>query len=124
MSTGMPPSLFMMHTVTADDLKAEPQRLLDDARKGQADIVFVEGQPLMLTVPLGPPGSGGADRLELAVSLYEHDLIGLGLAAKVAGVSYSRMIDELGERRIPVVRYDGEDLERELAYVRTLAGGR
>ena len=34
------------------------------------------------------------------------------------------MIDELGRRQIPVVRYSVEDLDRELDYVRTLAGGR
>jgi len=114
-----------MHTVTADELAAEPQRLLEDARKGQADIVLADGEPVMLTVPLGPAAAGSAtERLELAVSLFECDLLSLGLAAKVAGLSYSRMVDELGRRRIAVVRYDEEDLQRELAYVRTLAGGR
>lgn len=113
-----------MHTLTTDDLAQHPERLLDDARKGQADIVLVGGEPLMLTVPLGPAAGSSAERLELAISLYERDLVSLGLAAKVAGLPYSRMIDELGQRRIPVVRYDEADLERELAYVRTLAGGR
>ena len=113
-----------MHTLTPDDLAAEPQRLLDDARRGQPDIVLVEGEPVMLTVPLVPSGGDSVQRLELAISLYERDLVSLGLAAKVAGLSYSRMIDELGQRQIPVVRYGVDDLEQELAYVRTLAGGR
>jgi predicted HTH domain antitoxin len=42
----------------------------------------------------------------------------------VAGLPYSRMIDELGQRQIPVVRYSVEDLDREPAYVRSLAGRR
>jgi predicted HTH domain antitoxin len=113
-----------MQTLTTDELAAQPQRLLDDALKGQADIVLAEGEPVMLTVPLGPAAGSGAERLELAVSLYERDLLSLGLAARVAGLTYSRMVDELGRRRIPVVRYDEDELERELAYVRTLAGGR
>ncbi|MEO7854902.1 MAG: hypothetical protein ABIR94_22035 [Rubrivivax sp.] len=67
-----------MHTFTADDLNAQPQRLLDDARKGQADIVLVEGEPAMLTVPLGAAGGDSVERLSLAISLYERDLVSLG----------------------------------------------
>jgi predicted HTH domain antitoxin len=98
--------------------------LLNDARRGTSDIVTVEGEPIMLTLPLGQNAGSSAERLELAVTLYERDLLSLGLAAKVAGLSYSLMIDELGRRQIPVVRYSVEDLDRELDYVRTLAGGR
>lgn len=113
-----------MHTLTAEELEAQPQRLLDDARNGQADVVTIDGEPAMLTLPLGPAGGDSTERLSLAISLYERDLISLGLAAKVAGLPYSRMIDELGQRQIPVVRYSVEDLDRELAYVRSLAGSR
>ena len=113
-----------MHTLTAEELQRQPQRLLDDARKGQGDIVLVAGEPLMLTVPLGADAGTPAVLLELAVALYESDQISLGRAAEVAGLPYSRMIDELGRRGIPVVRYSAEDLERELKYVGTLAGPR
>ncbi|MDP1532218.1 MAG: UPF0175 family protein, partial [Rubrivivax sp.] len=101
-----------------------PKRLLDDAKQGTADVVTVQGVPVMLTLPLGQAAGSSAERLELAVTLYERDVLSLGLAAKVAGLSYSQMIDELGRRQIPVVRYSVEDFDRELDYVRTLAGGR
>ena len=42
-----------MSTLTAEEVMAYPQRLLNDARRGQADIVLVEGQPMLLTMPLG-----------------------------------------------------------------------
>ena len=113
-----------MSTVTSEELDRQPARLLDDARRGTSDIVTVEGEPVMLTLPLGRNSGSSTERLELAVTLYERDVLSLGLAAKVAGLSYSRMIDELGRRQIPVVRYSVEDLDRELDYVRTLAGGR
>lgn len=113
-----------MHTLTDDELTESPARLLDDARRGESALVTVNGEPVMLTVPLGPAAGNSAQRLDLAVSLYERDLLSLGLAAKVAGLAYSRMVDELAQRGIPVVRYDMDDLERELAYVRSLAGGR
>lgn len=113
-----------MSTLTAEELYAQPQRLLDDARKGQADVVTVDGEPAMLTLPLGPAGGDSSERLNLAISLYERDLVSLGLAAKVAGLPYARMVDELGARQIPVVRYGVDDLDRELDYVRGLAGRR
>lgn len=113
-----------MRTLTADDLAAEPQRLLEDASKGQAAIVLVAGRPVMLTVPLGTDAGSPQALLELAVALYESDQISLGRAAEVAGLPYGRMVDELGRRGIPVVRYGVEDLERELEHVRTLAGPR
>lgn len=113
-----------MHTLTADELNAQPQRLLDDARRGQPDIVLFEGEPAMLTVPLGDQTGTATTLLELAVALYESDQVSLGRAAEVAGLPYSRMIDELGRRNIPVVRYSVEDLDRELEHVRTLAGSR
>jgi predicted HTH domain antitoxin len=61
--------------------------------------------------------------LDLAASLYDRELTSLGRAARIAGLSYSAMIDELGRRDIDTVRYDEKELARELAYVATLAGG-
>ena len=113
-----------MSTLTADELALQPKRLLDNAKQGQSDVVTELGEPVMLTLPLGANSGSSAERLALAVTLYERDLLSLGLAAKAAGLSYSQMIDELGRRQIPVVRYSVEDLEREIDYVRTLAGGR
>lgn len=113
-----------MHTLTAEELTAQPQRLLDDARRGQADIVLIEGEPAMLTLPLGSQTDTAATLLELAVALYESDQVSIGRAAEIAGLAYGRMIDELGRRNIPVVRYSVEDLERELEYVRTLDDSR
>jgi len=113
-----------MHTLTADEVNAQPGRLLEDARRGQSDIVMIEGEPVMLTLPLGRGAGNSAERVELGVTLYERDLVSLGLAAKVAGLGYSQMIDELGRRGIPVVRYSTTDMDEELDYVRSLAGGR
>jgi predicted HTH domain antitoxin len=113
-----------MSTLTAEELEHQPDRLLNDAKQGTSDVVTVQGEPVMLTLPLGEAAGSSAERLALAVALYEREVLSLGLAAKVAGLSYRRMIDELAARQIPVVRYSVEDLDRELDYVRTLAGGR
>ena len=113
-----------MHTLTADEVNSQPGRLLADAQRGQSDIVTVGGEPVMLTLPLGVAAGSAAERLELGVTLYERDLLSLGLAAKVAGLGYSQMIDELARRKIAVVRYSTTDMDEELDYVRSLAGGR
>jgi predicted HTH domain antitoxin len=112
-----------MSTLTSEELERQPGRLLADARQGTSDVVTVQGEPVMLTLPLGQAAQPQAERVELAVALYERDVLSLGLAAKAAGLSYSQMIDELGRRQIAVVRYSLDDLDRELDLVRTLAGG-
>lgn len=104
-----------MHTLTTEDLAREPQRLLDDAQRGQASLVTHAGEPVMLAVPLGPGDASRDVRLDIAASLYDRDQISLGLAARIAGLCYSDMIDELGRRGIATIRLLPGDLERELA---------
>lgn len=111
-----------MHTLTDDDLKRQPQALLDDAQRGEPALVTVNGEAVMMTVPLGKGLASPAVWLELAARLYDSEQLSLGLAARIAGLSYSEMIDELGRRGIPVVRYPPEELNRELEYLRGIAG--
>ena len=42
-------------------------------------------------------------------------MISLGKAARISGLSYSEMIDELGRRDIATIRLGPGELERELA---------
>ena len=92
-----------MPTLTSDELEQHPHRLLDDARQGTSDIVTIDGEPAMLTLPFGPQTDTAAALLDLAVALYESDQISIGRAAEVAGLAYGQMIDELGRRSIPVL---------------------
>ena len=57
----------------------------------------------------------------LAISFFVREQISIGVASRIAGVSISEFIDELGKRRIPVTSYSGEEFEEELKYVRSLA---
>lgn len=113
-----------MHTLSLEDLADQPRRLLDDAQRGEASLVVDDGVAVLLAVPLGAGLDAAEVRLELAARMFDNDQISLGLASKIAGLSYSEMIDELGRRAMPVVRYDANDMAKELEYVRTLAGGR
>ena len=104
-----------MLTLTVEDLALQPQRLIADAERGELSLVTRAGQPVMLAVPL----VGGLDsrevRLELAARLYDQVQISLGVAARIAGLAYSEMVDELGRRNIAVIRMQPGELELELA---------
>jgi predicted HTH domain antitoxin len=104
-----------MHTLTDDDLKRQPQTMLDDAQRGEPALVTVNGEPVLLAVPLGAGLDTLEVRLELAARLYDSEQISLGVATRIAGLSYSEMIDELGRRGIATIRLEPGELERELA---------
>jgi len=104
-----------MQTFTPHDLTEQPQRLLDEAGRGAASLVVGDnGQPLLLAVPLGAGLDGSAVRLELAARLFDDEQISLGLAARLAGLSYGEMTDELSRRGIAVIRTTALELQAEL----------
>lgn len=104
-----------MRTLTADELNQRPQLLVDEAEHGEPSLVTRDGEPLLLSVPLGKGLESRSVRIELAARLFDREQISLGLAARIAGLSYSEMIDELGQRQISVIRLEPGELERELA---------
>lgn len=104
-----------MHIITAEDVARQPEKLLDDAARGEPSLVTRAGHPVLMAVPLGV-GLGTLEvRLELAARLFDCEQISLGMAARIAGLAYSDMIDELGRRGIAVIRLEPGELERELA---------
>ena len=42
-----------MYTLTGDEVTRQPQRLIDSARRGEATVVSVAGEPVLLAWPLG-----------------------------------------------------------------------
>jgi predicted HTH domain antitoxin len=57
-------------------------------------------------------------KLELAVSLYAQNALGLGKAAELAGLSRLNLNDILAERGIPM-HYGQKELDEDLAYARS-----
>jgi len=104
-----------MRTITDEDLQRAPQQLLADARRGQITVVTTDGRPMMLAVPLADGVPLRTALVDLAAALFDREEISLGMAARIAGLSYSEMIDELGRREIDTIRITPEELERELA---------
>ena len=104
-----------MHTLTDEDLQRAPQQLLADARRGEVTVVTTGGRPMLLAVPLADGVPMKAALVDLAATLYDCEEISLVMAARLAGMSCSEMIDELGRREIATIRTTPEELERELA---------
>lgn len=104
-----------MGSISVKQFLEHPEQVLAGARAGSIALVEQDGEPVLMAVPMGAKLDDAAMRLELAVSLFDRGQIGIGVAARIAGLTISELIDELGRRRIPVVRTSAEDLERELA---------
>jgi predicted HTH domain antitoxin len=54
-------------------------------------------------------------RLELAVSLYAQEILSLGKAAELAGISRPELNGILAKRNVPM-HYTAQDLENDFAY--------
>ncbi len=104
-----------MHTLTDDELTRHPQQLIEDAQKGEPALVTLDGEPVLLSVPLGKGIESPEVRAQIAATLFDREQISLGLAARIAGLSYSDMINELGKRGIASIRLQPGELERDLA---------
>lgn len=110
-----------MHTLTTEEMRDQLQHLLADAKRGEPALIVENGEPLFMTVPMGQGLDAREVLLELAAGLFDREQVSIGIAARIAGLSISEMIDELGKREIPVIRYSAEEFEEEMKYVRTLA---
>ena len=66
---------------------------------------------------LPPPEAEARLRLELALSLYAQQILSLGKAAELAGLSRWDLNSILAKRHVPM-HYTQEDLAEDLAYVR------
>ena len=104
-----------MPTLTTEELERQPERLLDDARRGTVTLITTAGLPVVMAVPLGDGRPVQDTLVDLAAQLYDREMISLERAARISGLAYSEMIDELGQRGIATIRITPGELERELA---------
>lgn len=68
-----------------------------------------------MAIPLQDDAPAPGALLDMAVSLYDREVISLGRAAELASLAYAEMIDELGRRGVAALRLRPGELERELA---------
>ncbi len=73
----------------------------------------------MLTLELPDHVSEAQARLALAIGLFQEELVSVGKAASIAGLSYRAFLDVLHQKGIPAYIYDDEeDFARELETIR------
>ena len=113
-----------MGSISVENFLEHPDKLLSDAQGGEIAVVTEDSEPVFLAMPIGASLDSQRVRLELAVSLFDRELVSIGVAARIAGSTIGEMIDELGRRRIPVARYSEQEFAEEMKHVRGLAGRR
>jgi predicted HTH domain antitoxin len=111
-----------MGSISVEQFLEHPDRLLSKAQGGEIALVTQDGEPVFMAIPMGAGLEAEKVRLDIAISLFGKEQISIGVAARIAGLSISEMIDELGKRQVPVVRYSAEELAEELKYARSLTG--
>ena len=111
-------------SISVERFLEHPDELLAAAHDGEIAVVKRDGEPVFMAIPLGATLDGPGVRLELAVSLFDLEQVSIGVASRIAGLSVSETIDELGRRRIPVARYSEDEFAEEMQYVRGLADRR
>lgn len=103
-----------MHTYTLTELPQQRTAVLDDSRSGRLAVVIDDGRPVFLAVPFDEAMLKRGLNLDLAIKLYDEDVLSLGRAAELAGMNRIDFMNLLGEMGIPVVRYSPEELQQEL----------
>ncbi len=76
---------------------------------------------MFVAVPLDEALVREGVQIALAIKLFEEEVISVGKAARLAGLPLETFIEKLGAAKIPVVRYDPEELDGELAQIQQLS---
>jgi predicted HTH domain antitoxin len=103
-----------MHTYTLTELPQHRTDVLNDSQSGKLAVVIDEGRPIFLAVPFDDAMVKRGLNLDLAIKLYDEEVLSLGRAAELAGMNRIAFMNLLGEMGIPVVRYSPEELQEEL----------
>jgi len=79
---------------------------------------------MTLTIPTERLGNVVLDErdavVDIAIGLYKRQMVSLGRAAEVAGMSSAEFLNELGRRRIPI-NYGVDELREDVAVLKKLS---
>lgn len=103
-----------MEAFTIRDLRERTGELVRGAEAGKLSLVTKHGQPVFLAVPFDETLLREGVRIDLAVKLFDEEVLSTGQAAKLAGVSLSEFLSICSDQGIPVVRYAPDELADEL----------
>jgi len=103
-----------MHEISLDVFRSDPEMTLGRAPEGECLLVVDDLRPAFLLMPLPPGVDARPILVDLAITLFDRELVSLGRAALLAGLSRHEMLDELSRRQIPVIRTTAKELAQQL----------
>jgi len=103
-----------MDTFTIRDLRERTGDLVRDAEQGKLSIITKHGQPVFVALPFDETLIKEGVRVALAVKLFDEEVLSTGRAAKLSGLPLAEFLKTCSEHDIPVVRYDPNEIEKEL----------
>ncbi len=109
-----------MDTFTIRDLRERTGDLVRDAEAGKLSLVTKHGQPVFLAVPFDEMLVKEGVRINLAIKLFDENVLSTGRAAKLAGVPLAEFLKICSEQDLPVVRYEPKEIEEELKTINEL----
>jgi len=104
-----------METFTIRDLRERTGELVRGAEAGKLALVTKHGLGVFVALPFDEDLLRSGVKVALAVKLFDEEVISVGKAAKLAGVSYVEFVNHLGALKIPIARYSEDELSHELA---------
>jgi predicted HTH domain antitoxin len=104
-----------VETFTIRDLRERTGDLVRGAEAGKLALVTKHGQGVFMAMPFDEDMLRSGVHIALAVKLFDEEVVSLGKAAKLAGVSQIEFINHLGSLKIPIARYAADELTQEVA---------
>ena len=96
------------------DLRLRSSEMVREAEAGNVSVITKRGRPAALALPFGSRLLDlGLDK-DLALSLFEMNLLTMERAAKLADISLDAFMDLLKETGTVAVDYPAEELDEEL----------
>ena len=103
-----------METFTIRDLRERTGELVRGAEDGKLALVTKHGRGVFMAMPFDEAMLRSGLQIALAVKLFDEEVVSLGKAAKLAGVSQIEFINHLGALKIPIARYAADELAQEV----------
>ncbi len=103
-----------MDTFTIRDLRERTGDLVRNAEAGKLSLVTKHGQPVFLAVPFDEALVKEGLRTDLAIKLFDENVLSTGRAARLAGLPIAEFLKICSEQGVTVVRYDPNEIEEEL----------
>jgi len=113
--TSEPHSVMIMKHFDIDRLHEQRSDLEHEARTGHLAVISDAQGPVCLAVPFDELLLRLGVNRDLAVKLYDEEVISLGKAAQLAGMPLAAFMEHLHAQGIPVARPAPGELEEELA---------